>query len=107
MFVVTKVNEKTGKVTIKNLDNKRTKTFTAEEIQQNFTRGSMESKPIAKEEIIIAEETKKLAEETAADINAFINTPTAVKEVTDRFNSLETEEDEDDLLADAARNCNI
>jgi hypothetical protein len=107
MFVVTKVNEKTGKVTIKNLDNKRTKTFTAEEIQQNFTRGSMESKPIAKEEIIIAEETKKLAEETAADINTFINTPTAVKEVTDRFNSLETEEDEDDLLADAARNCNI
>jgi hypothetical protein len=67
----------------------------------------MESKPIAKEEIIIAEETKKLAEETAADINTFISNPDVVKEVTDRFNSLETEEDEDDLLADAARNCNI
>jgi hypothetical protein len=107
MFVVTKVNEKTGKVTIKNLDNKRTKTYTAEEIQQNFTRGSMESKPIAKEEIIIAEETKKLAEETAADINTFISNPTAVKEVTDKFNSLEDEEEEDDLLAAAARNCNI
>ena len=107
MFAVTKVNEKTGKVTIKNLDNKRTKTYTAEEIQQNFTRGSMESKPIAKEEIIIAEETKKLAEETAADINTFISNPTAVKEVTDKFNSLEDEEEEDDLLAAAARNCNI
>jgi len=107
MFAVTKVNEKTGKVTIKNLDNKRTKTFTAEEIQQNFTRGSMESKPIAKEEIIIAEETKKLAEETAADIKTFVENAAAVKEVTDRFNSLDNEEDEDDLLADAARNCNI
>lgn len=106
-FVVTKVDEKTGKVTTKNLDNKRQKTFTAQEIQQNFTRGSMESKPIAKEEIIIEEETKKLAEETAADINTFISNPDAVKEVTDRFNSLDNEEDEDDLLADAAKNCNI
>jgi hypothetical protein len=106
-FVVTKVDEKTGKVTTKNLDNKRQKTFTAQEIQQNFTRGSMESKPIAKEEIIIEEETKKLAEETAADINTFISNPDAVKEVTDRFNSLDNEEDEDNLLADAAKNCNI
>lgn len=107
LFVVTKVDEKTGKVTTKNLDLKRQKTFTAEEIQQNFTRGSMESKPISKEEIIIEEETKKLAEETAADINTFISNPDAVKEVTDKFNSLDNEEDEDDLLADAAKNCNI
>jgi len=106
-FVVTKVDEKTGKVTTKNLDNKRQKTFTATEIQENFTRGSMESRPIAKEEIIIEEETKKLAEETAADINTFISNPDAVKEVTDKFNSLDNEEDEDDLLADAAKNCNI
>jgi hypothetical protein len=106
-FAVTKVDEKTGKVTVKNLDNKRQKTYTATEIQENFTRGSMDSKPIAKEEIIIEEETKKLAEETAADINTFISNPEAVKEVTDRFNSLDNEEDEDDLLADAARNCNI
>jgi len=106
-FAVTKVDEKTGKVTVKNLDNKRQKTYTAAEIQENFTRGSMDSKPIAKEEIIIEEETKKLAEETAADINTFISNPIAVKEVTDRFNSLDKEEDEDDLLADAARNCNI
>ena len=67
----------------------------------------MESRPIAKEEIIIEEETKKLAEETAADINTFISNPDAVKEVIDRFNSLDNEEDEDDLLADAAKNCNI
>jgi len=106
-FVVTKVDEKSGKVTTKNLDNKRQKTFTATEIQENFTRGSMDSRPIAKEEIIIEEETKKLAEETAADINTFISNPDAVKEVTDRFNSLDNEEDEDDLLADAAKNCNI
>jgi hypothetical protein len=106
-FVVTKVDAKSGKVTTKNLDNKRQKTFTATEIQENFTRGSMESRPIAKEEIIIEEETKKLAEETAADINTFISNPDAVKEVTDRFNSLDNEEDEDDLLADAAKNCNI
>jgi hypothetical protein len=106
-FVVTKVDEKTGKVTTKNLDNKRQKTFTATEIQENFTRGSMESRPIAKEEIIIEEETKKLAEETAADINTFISNPDAVKEVTDKFNSLDNEEEEDDLLADAAKNCNI
>jgi hypothetical protein len=107
LFVVTKVDEKTGKVTTKNLELKRQKTFTAEEIQQNFTRGSMDSKPIAKEEIIIAEETKKLAEETAADINTFISNPNAVKEVTDAFNSLDNEDDEDNLLADAAKNCNI
>jgi hypothetical protein len=106
-FVVTKVDEKTGKVTTKNLDNKRQKTFTATEIQENFTRGSMDSKPIAKEEIIIAEETKKLAEETAADINTFISNPNAVQEVTDTFNSLNTEEEEDNLLAEAAKNCNI
>jgi hypothetical protein len=106
-FVVTKVDAKSGKVTTKNLDNKRQKTFTATEIQENFTRGSMESRPIAKEEIIIEEETKKLAEETAADINTFISNPDAVKEVIDRFNSLDNEEDEDDLLADAAKNCNI
>lgn len=106
-FVVTKVDEKSGKVTTKNLDNKRQKTFSATEIQENFTRGSMESRPIAKEEIIIEEETKKLAEETAADINTFISNPEAVKEVTDKFNSLDNEEDEDDLLADAAKNCNI
>ena len=106
-FVVSKIDEKTGKVTVKNLDNKRQKTYTAADIQNNFIRGSMESRPIAKEEIIIEEETKKLAEETAADINTFISNPEAVKEVTDRFNSLDNEEDEDDLLADAARNCNI
>jgi hypothetical protein len=33
--------------------------------------------------------------------------PDAVKEVTDKFNSLDNEEEEDDLLADAAKNCNI
>lgn len=107
LFVVIKVDEKTGKVITKNLELKRQKTFTAEEIQQNFTRGSMDSIPIAKEEIIIEEETKKLAEETSADIKTFVENATAVKEVTDKFNSLDNEDDEDDLLADAAKNCNI
>jgi len=40
-------------------------------------------------------------------VKTFVENAAAVKEVTDRFNSLDTEEDEDDLLADAARNCNI
>jgi hypothetical protein len=106
LFTVTKVNETTGKVTVKNLDNKRTKTYTAEQILENFKRGSMESKPISKEDIIIQEDTKKLAEETATDIESFVNNATAVNAIVEKFDNLSTDEADDELAA-AAKKCNI